>query len=254
MTKPIAALLTSLVLLLALSRGAQAQEPTSAIGQVIVVDPLPGHAAALEEGAKKHMAWLKGQGATWSWVGFEIIMGERTGQYVWGSFNHAYADFDSPDVDPQASSASIDENIASHVHDATVQLVRLLPDLSMATPGGALSPLYEVMTFKVKPGQDEAFLLWWDKFKEALTETGTEAQYFLYAGAQGTVAGEYVLSVPHESFADMDAPEGWIPRLLTQVHGEADGRRLMEMGGAALESWHTEVFALRPDLSVNLPM
>ena len=39
------------------------------------------------------------QGNDWTWLAFEVAMGERTGQYVFGTFNHAMADFDSPPVE-----------------------------------------------------------------------------------------------------------------------------------------------------------
>ncbi len=254
MRKLAALLLGSSLLALAAEAPAIAQEPTGLMGYVVAVDPLPGHGSQFEEGAKRHMEWYADAGGSWSWAVFEIIMGERTGQYVFGSFNHAYADFDTSDVDPQGSAASIDRNVAPHTENVVASMVRFRDDLSMAEPGQPLRPIYEVLSFEVKPGHNEDFEHFWVKFREAIQASGMPAEYFVYQYAQGGKGGTWVISIPHESFAEMEGPEGWMEDMFEQAYGKFEGRALMEMVGEIMTSFTSEIFAYRADMSVNVPM
>ena len=228
--------------------------PMGDMGQVVVVDPLPGNAAGFEEGIRRHLDWVRSAGSSWSWLGFEIIMGERTGQYMFGTFNHAYADWDTPDVDQQASGESFDRNVALFVDNATSSLIRLRPELSMATPGQAPRPLYEVITFQVKPGKDRAFEHFWVKFREAVEATALDGEYFIYQYAQGAPGGTWVVSIPHGSFAEMESPVGWMDTMFEEAFGAFEGQAILDEAGELLISLSSEIFQFRPDLSVNVPM
>ena len=131
---------------------AQAQDAAAEMAQVVIVEPITGHTSAFVEGAKKHLEWVSDQGGTWALAGFEIIFGERTGQFFFFTGGHTYADFDEPDVDPAAAAQSIERNIAPHVENVRVQFIRLRTDLSMIDPAAAPRPFYEVITFRLNPG------------------------------------------------------------------------------------------------------
>ena len=234
----------------------QNDAPAGTIGQVIEVDPLNGHAGPFEAGVRRHLEHEAKAGATWEWAGFEIVMGERTGQYMFGSFNHTYADFDTPDTDPQASAASIDQNIAPHVADAAVSLIRFFPELSLFDPDAAPSPLYEVLTFQIGMDGDEAFRHFLGKLKTTFETAGLPIQYHVYQFAQGgpSGGGTWVVSIPHANFASMGGggDGGDMQGLTEQVLGRFESRQLWDMANHSITSMRSEVFALRPDLSLNL--
>lgn len=231
-----------------------AQDAPGTLAQVIVVDPLPGHAAALEEGAQQHLEWMRDAGGTWQWSAFEIVMGERTGSYVWGTFNHEYADFDTPDVDPQASSQSVDRNIAPHVDEVVVAMANLRPDLSMVVTDAPLRPMYEVVTFELNNGKDLQFAAALAMIKETFATAGGGIEYLVYQFAQGG-SGQWVVSIPHESFSSMGGMDdaGFLG-MMRQVHGEHGARNLTDLMDTSVARVTSEIFVLRPDLSANLPM
>jgi hypothetical protein len=240
-----------LLLLPALPLNGQDDGP-GMMAQVLTAQPIQGHANALEAGATRHMEWYGGSGGgAWTWAAFEIAMGDRTGQYVWFSGSHTYADFDTPDVNPAESAASIAENITPHLASVNVMLGRFRPDLSLINPDAGVRPLYEVLTFTLKGGADDRFEHFLAKVREAFGETGFE--YSVYQAAQGGNPSEWVVSIPHDDFASMGGDPGDFPRLMSAAHGEYETRALLESLGHIVASQTSEVFVFRPDLSVNIP-
>lgn len=241
------------VLGLTLAPAVHAQAAAGTVGQVVVALPMAGHGSAFEEGARRHMEWYGDNGGSWTWAAFEIAMGERTGHYVWFTGGHQYADWDTPDVDPQGSNESIDRNISPHVEDVTVSLVNLRPDLSILRENAPLRPIYEVITLEVHPGKEPQFLSAMAMLKDVFEAAPQPAEYAVYQGAQGS-NGEWVVSIPYASFGDLTPPsdEGFAA-LVRSVHGETGARVFDEQFAESVASFSSEIFTLRPDLSVNLP-
>ncbi len=237
--------------ILALATPVQAQEDTPEMAYVVTVEPMAGHASAMEEGAKRHMEWYGEAGGQWVWAVFEIGMGERTGQYVWFSGGHTYADFDQPDVDRQASNESLDRNFAPHVENVVASLGRQRTDLSMRPDNAPIRPIYEVLTFTLAPGGEPAFINTMEKIKEALSTVEGPIEYTVYQSAQGG-NGDWVVSIPHESFSSMGGP-GDMNDLFEQAFGRFEARRLEDAMGNSVASATSEIFFLRSDLSLNLP-
>lgn len=228
-----------------------AQGAPGTVAQLIVVEPLNGHAVELEEGVRTHMDNMRKAGETWTWTGFEVVMGERTGSYVWGSFNHQYADWDSPDVDPQTASASIDRNIAPHVENVRVSLANLRTDLSVTTEDRTIRPMYEVLTFRLKGGKDLQFASAVGMVKEAVERGGGGVEFLVYQFAQGS-NGEWVISIPHTSFASMGTMNNdgfWA--MMRDAHGEHGADTWQQLMDASVASMTSEIFQSRPDLSFN---
>jgi hypothetical protein len=76
----------------------------------------------------------------------------------------------------------------------------------------------------------------------------------VFLPAVGGVGGQWAVSVPHQSFAEFGAvSRDWMEQLLVQVYGHADMQAIIDMADSAIESSTSELFVLRPDLSLNLP-
>jgi hypothetical protein len=249
---PSAVLAAALVILPASS---QAQGAGGNVAQTVIVDPLPGHGLAFEEGMKAHQANMIRAGDESVWVTFEIVAGERSGQFMVGSFGHAWADFDAaPSVDAARAQESMADNISPHVGDFRVQWMERLVDLGGWTPDTPQAPMYEVVTFQVRAGMDSAFENFLKKVKHALEEAGTMPAYSVFVPALGGNGGQWAVSVPHQTFAEFGGPSrDWMEQLFVQVYGHADMQVIIDGLNAAVESSTSELFVLRPDLSMNLP-
>jgi hypothetical protein len=237
---------------LVLTPSVQAQEDAAEMAYTVTLEPVTGHAAAMEEGAKRHMEWYEEAGGEWSWAVFEIGMGARTGQYVWFSGGHTYASFDEPDVDQQESNESIERNFSPHVENAVISLARQRTDLSMRPADAALRPIYEVLTFSLTPGSEPAFIHFLEKIKSALESVEAPFEYTVYQSAQGG-NGDWVISLPHESFGSMGGG-GDFEDLFEQAFGKYEARGLLDGLGDAVASVSSEIFFLRRDLSLNIGM
>ena len=86
------------VLLLALP--VVAQEDSGNVAEVVCNKVQPGKNSQFEEGVKKHLDWHRRQNDSWTWVAWQVITGEDTGTYCWGTFGHNWEDFDNPGVPP----------------------------------------------------------------------------------------------------------------------------------------------------------
>lgn len=238
---------------------AQAQEEAAGTAaEIILVKPLTGHTSQFEEGVKRHYEWALGQGAEWSWFAFYISMGERTGTYMFGSFDHTYADFDQGDADPQANAESIERNIVPHVGDVVVSMLRFRPDLSIVNLDAPVRSLYQVYTAELKPGGNDDYEHLLKKIRDALTSLGvTEAEYQVYEYMLGGTPGTWIISFPYESFAAMEpaASEEGDPlfALLEGAYGEFEAQALMDGVDKIIASHMIELFVFRPDLSMNVP-
>jgi hypothetical protein len=232
-----------------------AQEATGTIAQTVVVDPLPGHGSAFEEGVKAHMENMLRAGDESVWVTYEVVAGERSGQFMVGTFDHAWADFDqAPPVDPARAQQSMADNISPHVQDFRVQWMERMVDLGGWTPESPRAPMYEVITFQIRPGQDRVFEHFLTKLKGAMAETGSMPAYSVFLPVIGGGGGQWAVSVPHQSFAEFGTgSRDWMEQLLVQVYGHADMQTIIDMADSAIESSTSELFVLRPDLSMNLP-
>jgi hypothetical protein len=248
----VAALAAALAILPAPS---QAQDAGGNVAQTVVVDPLPGHAMAFEEGMKAHQASMIRAGDESVWVTFEIVAGERSGQFMVGTFDHAWADFDQePPVDPARAEESMADNIMPHVEDFRVQWMERMVDLGGWTPDSPRAPMYEVITFQVRPGKDRVFEHFLTKLKGAMSGAGAMPAYSVFLPAVGGTSGEWAVSVPHQSLAEFGATSrDWMEQLLVQAYGHADMQAIIDMADSAIESSKSELFVLRPDLSMNLP-
>ena len=62
--------------------------------QISIWKVKPGAAAAWAEGRKKHMEFHKQQKDAFTWYTWEVINGDRAGNFLTGTFDHYWKDFD----------------------------------------------------------------------------------------------------------------------------------------------------------------
>jgi hypothetical protein len=232
---------------------AMAQEEEAAPGpmvhHIIDVYPASGQAAEFEAGVKAHEEWAVANGDDWVWWGFQVISGAHTGMYRFGSYNHAWADFDNPPTDPAASAANIDENIVPYVAHMDSSFAVTRPDMSHYSRMSP-APMYQVIWYTVKPTQADAFENAFKKFVEAVTAEAPEFEFVVHQTVIGN-GNEYMLAIPRENFASF-ADEG-DEDILEETFGEYESRGIMQHFMASVAKVESSLVVLRPDLSM-MPM
>jgi hypothetical protein len=233
---------------------AAAQEGSGDLGWIVTVTPQAGHVTAFEEGAQRHTEVMVDAGVTMTWIAMEIILGPRTGQYVYGSFSLSGADLDAPQGDQEAMQESFAENIDPHTAGAEAQIIRRMVDLGMWTPESPLAPMYEVYRMWVKPGGDAVMRNMFAKLKAAMEQMAPDADYSVWRPAAGSVGSEWTVTVPIQGFASYDEDNpGWMEQMFAQVYGHDEMQLLMDSVAEVILKSTSEVFVIRSDMSVNLP-
>lgn len=129
----------------------------------------PGKNRQYEEGAKKHIGWHRRQNDSWTWVAWQVITGEDTGTYCWGSFGHAWEDFDSPGVPPDAELADWEITGAPFVQSTEVSFWTYLSKVSKPIEGEPA--MSEVIFVHTRYGTEEKFNYLVGEFHKAIEKT-----------------------------------------------------------------------------------
>lgn len=231
-----------------------AQESGGNLAWVATVTPLPGHGFQFEEGAQQYARDVEAAGGDAVWLAFEVILGPRSGQYMYGMFNAAGADFGNMGGDQEAIEESFRENVAPHAGDYEAQILRRMVDLGTWTPEDPMAPMYEVIRMWVKPGQDAFMSHLMTKVRGVMSEAYPDYRWSVWTAAAGATGSEWILTFPMQDFSVYDDydPMGF-PRALAGAYGHTEMEMLLDgLSEAVMKQTH-EVFVVRQDMSVNYP-
>jgi hypothetical protein len=204
--------------------------------------------AQYEAARKKHMAWHKSQGDTWSWTVYEIATGPDTGAYLISSRGHSWADIEAWQAKlGAADSANAQETMGGTIGGTETSYWSTVNAMSRLPPTNTLSPFLSVTHFMVKPGQDFAMMAAVGKIKAALEAAKFPTSAIWYRLVSGGAMGHYVVVVPLPNLAAIGGPT--VPATLIAQLGEQKAGALLAELFATIESSRIELLQYRPDLS-----
>ncbi len=233
------------VLLLALP--VVAQEDSGNVAEVVCNKVQPGKNSQFEEGVKKHLDWHRRQNDTWTWVGWQVITGEDTGTYCWGTFGHNWEDFDNPGVPPEADSADYQSTVAPYVQSTEASFWTNLPKVSRPAEGQAA--MDSVIFVHTRYGTAEKFNHLVGEFHKAIEKTNMPWNYEWYALVSGGNVGTYALVLPRPNFAAFNPTGKPFPEMLEEAYGKAGADALLAKWRKVVKSENSELSRNRPDLS-----
>ena len=226
-----------------------AQGPGGNVTQIFVNKVKPGAGAQYEAARKRHMEWHKKKSDTWEWFTWEVITGEGAGQFIVGSFGHAFKDFDGRDAFEAEDGADAAMNMGPFL-DATVQSLYLYrPDLSM--PTGAQSPakFSQVTHFYLKPEGVNDFSDGIKKVNEAAKKTSYPIHPLWYQLFNGGEGPEYVLVSGRDSWAEFQPPDKSLDAMVEEALGKPQGAAVLSGLRKAIRYTRSEALRYRPELS-----
>ena len=229
---------------------ASAQAPTGNVAHIFRNSVKAGSQAPYEQGRKKHMEFHRLKGDAWAWFTWETLTGDNTGQYVIGSFGHAWKDFDGRRkfdaedlVDAAASMGGFE--VAS-----TQAYYVFRADLSVAPPPtSAPAPFSQVTHFYLSPEGVNDFMDGIRKVNEGVQKTkypSNAAWYQLFNGGEGP---EWVLVAARASWAEFAPPEKTLDAMMEEAYGKAPGAAALASLRKAIRYTRSEILQYRPDLS-----
>jgi hypothetical protein len=232
---------------------AQAPQPAAKVCEIHTNKPKPGMTQQYEQARQKHMAWHKSQNDTWSWAVWEITTGDHTGEYIVGSCDHEWKDFDGRDKFDAADSANANSTMGPYLAGETMSYYVLRSDISPATSAAAPPPYLQVTHFSVKPEGVPEFIEGVKKITAAVAKvTNPPARSNWYALANGGHGPEFVLVQERKSIGELQAPAKSLDQIVQEAYGD-QGAAIIAAVRKAEWGVYTELLHFRADLSYMPP-
>jgi hypothetical protein len=197
--------------------------------RIAIMHPLDGHSVDFEAGYIRHLAWHEQAKDPWKWYGWTVNYSERRMWFVYASFGHSAASFDSP-IDPIGDDRDNIMNVAPHVERWSNALYEFLPDLSRGTGEPTPTPRLELTTVDLRPGTEAGF-------EAALraTQAGLNDETLWYRLVAGGPTPRYIRMRPRPSFAAILSP--------------SNSQALPEKVHALVAAMTEEILNFRPTMS-----
>lgn len=225
-----------------------AQPDGGTVARIALFRAKEGMKDEMERGIKKHMEWHRKKNDSWAWLTWVVVSGENTGMYGGGTFGHAWADFDNPSVPEDEDQADADSNVRPYIDDVEVRYYSHLPEVSRLE-GAEEAAMNAIITFQVRFGMDRQFNHLIRKFHEAIGRTDWPIRYGWYVLVNGGMAGEYLLVLPRNDWADFAPFEKPFAQMLEEAYGRAEAESLLDAWRETVRGSKSEIIANRPDLS-----
>ena len=112
-----------------------AQTGRGPYARIAVLRPHDGQTTEFEAGYLRHLAWHRQAGDKWTWYGWSIWAGNRYRWFVYATFGHSAASFDSAVAQAEDERDNV-LNVVPHVEWIENGLYEYLPALSRGTEDG----------------------------------------------------------------------------------------------------------------------
>ena len=230
----------ALLIVLASSAHAGAQDPTRSApvtddapyARIAVLRPNDGDTVGFEAGYMRHLAWHQQARDTWAWYGWTITFGERQRWFVYASFGHSAASFDTP-VAPADDERDNIVNVLPHAQFLGNAVYEFLPALSRGTGVPTPTARLEFTTVDVAVGAERSFEAAVHGVRAALQ--GETLWYRMIAGGAGP---RYVRLRPRPTLAS--------------VVSDGSDRRLPDQVNTLVVKSTIEILTLRPAMSLGI--
>jgi hypothetical protein len=248
--KKVIALLSLLSLAAAMPVVAQTQHNT--IARVVTIKAKLGTTMQFEEGLNKFHQWEHEHDYAVPFYTWVIISGERTNQYVVGSFGHDWKDFDEMEKNDAGTRAQILADMGPYTESVAISYWAIHPDISAPAPkpGSQPAPFSSVTTFFFKPGGQNVAMDAIKQADEAIKKShwsgGVSHWYSLVNGGDGA---QMVLATDHENWVSFQPPELSFGKMLAEAYGKDGAEALSKKFNKSLRTVRSEIFRYRPDLS-----
>jgi hypothetical protein len=238
---------STLTLLLALPAAAQ-QKPVTVLYSNYV-KAKDGMRREYEDAAKRHLEWHRKNRDQWPINVWEIISGERTGQYSYGIGHRQWHDFDTRGDLEQSDMADYYATADKFIDSLKVTYYIYVPELSRPAPAGTPQPLVEVMRYRVKMDSVSGFLAAVKKMHEAIQKSDAPVYYDLYQLYSGGEHPTYVFRFPRKNFADFEPLDPSLMAILEKAYGREEAESVMKSFSGSVVSVESEIAAARLDMS-----
>lgn len=202
-----------------------------------------------EEGMKRHGQWHKAQRDTWTWNVWQVVAGDRLGEYISISSAHRWADFDRPGVPPDQDIQDAMVNLIPFTEHTSSGFSRMVPEASRPWPATETPAMVQTIDFTLKPGADGAFLQLIQQFATAAAKANWPGRYLWLQRVTGGQTPLFTVVVPVANFAAMQRGPVGPAEVLETALGRQQATAFWERMFALVASEQNMIWAYRRDLS-----
>ena len=200
--------------------------------RIAILHPRDGQTIDFEAGYIRHLTWHQQAGDKWVWYGWTVTFGERQRWFVYATFGHSAASFDSP-VPPADDERDNVLNVAPHVDSWANALYEYLPRLSRGTGTPRPAPRVELTTVTPTPGATKAF-----EAALASEQSQLKDETLWYRLIAGSETPGYLRLRPRASLSDVI--DGWADQALSDNVSHLTAKTTVE------------ILTLRPAMSLGV--
>ena len=243
-------MVSAVAIVLCLLGSAMAQQNPGTIAALEFQKVKSGMVQQYEAARKTKAAWHKQQNDPLPLFVWEVLSGENTGDYIVGRLGQHWADMDKPAVSDEADKGEFQKVVASSVESVMARYYEYLPKVSMSDMT-APPKFSEIEIFDTRYGKEADFQSAMDRIHEAAQKTNWPVKYEWYALANGGASGEYVLSLPHSSWADFEDKPNVKPfrDMLKDAFGQSEADSIINRIDGSVVKETSQIIQFRPDLS-----
>lgn len=227
---------------------ANAQEEPGDVGQVHFVNPKAGETLQWEAAYGRHVEWHRSKNDAWSWPVWEIITGERAGNYAIGTFFHHWKDLGRGDLGAEDNTHAR-ESLDRHTESSTMEVWRYRPGLSNP-PKGETPPAYAAVYYRhLNQGMMGTYAGAVRKINTAIVKANWGVGYYRNVHVNSGEEPMAVRWVARRTWEDFAPPELSFPRLLEEAYGKEEAAAIQDALNRSIHCGRSEIWAYRPDLS-----
>lgn len=212
------------------------------------IKPKPGMEREFEEGLRTHHRWRGEQSDPWTWLVWRITTGPRTGTYAIATFNHRWADFDSPPVNPVLALENYRDAVGPYVQSMQTEHYVYHADISNVPADLPPREFSITEMIEVRIGRERQFVDAITKIDQAIKQTRWPNYYewyeLDYGGNQPTYARVRLLW----SWDDLTPAETSLREVLEQAYGRREAARIAEAFNQSVSRRYNRTAMLKREL------
>ena len=156
----------------------------------------PGTEAQFEAALQKHFAWHRQQNDTWPIFIWQVVTGERAGQYVFGTFKNTWKDYDAREAFEKVDMKEAMAALGPYVESYTPSIWAYQEESSRSPDGTEPSKFVQLTHCHLKPTAVSAFTDALKEIKAALDAEAFPVRNSWYALVSGGEVPYWVNAVP----------------------------------------------------------
>jgi hypothetical protein len=182
---------------------------------------------------------------------WEVVAGDRTGQFVRTTYHQGWADFDEYQ-DLPGDPSHWDRSVTPHLKSTSGNVFWKFNAELSHNPPQSPPKMFAFWKVQYKAGGWKKYHDALLKVRQAQKENNSKSRIIVYSKAIGGEGRMYAIGVALDGWTDLNPEAMSLFEMLEASFGEGAGNKILQARSEAVEKYESEVLLFRPDLSTPL--